>query len=240
MPRLSVIMLSYNDYPNVNRRLAQFVQMIDNHSEVIWVDNASTEPEFVGGTKFWVNAYQKLNKRLSVYRMKSNVGFQAANNYAVEKASGDLVLITQPDVLFHDLNFINALRNSPLEDDMILGGRLISFDGGWNKLRGADGKDYVIPYLEGFLLFMYKKAFLDIGGFDPIYYPADMEDIDFSLKALQKGYKLAEISTKDFKHLGGQSFIASNLADSRRQTTEKNKIKFDEKWREEVVKIFGG
>lgn len=241
MIKLSIIMVSWNDYRNTNNRLIQFTKMIDKEMELIWVDNASTENEFLKGKRFWIDAYQKLGFNLSVYSMKSNVGFQEGYNFGVEKAKGTVYIITQPDVVFSDLNLFKAIKNSNISDKLILGGRLIGWDGGWNKVIDDDGNTFIIPYLEGWLLVLSKKIWQDIGGFDLQYFPADMEDIDFSLTALSKGYELAEIEPKVFSHIGGQSFSSSSVSgNARLERTKINKNKFDEKWKSKLKFIFGG
>ena len=241
MNKLSIIMVSWNDYRNTNNRLLQFIKMMDKDMELIWVDNASTDGGYVAGKSFWVEAYKKMNRSLSLYSMRDNVGFQAGYNYGVSKATGNIILVTQPDVVFSDINLFSSIQNARVDETLILGGRLISWDGGWNSLLGTDNKKYVIPYIEGWLLVMSKKVWDDIGGFDLQYFPADMEDVDFSLTALSKGYGLAELEPKVFTHIGGQSFASSSVSgDVRLERTKINKEKFDNKWKDKLQFIFGG
>ena len=233
MNKLSIVMVSWNDYRNTNNRLLQFIKMMDKDMELIWVDNASTDGGYLAGKAFWVEAYKKLGKSLSLYSMKDNVGFQAGYNYGVSKASGN--------VIFSDNNLFFSIQESKVDNSLILGGRLISWDGGWNSLVGSDGNKYVIPYLEGWLLVMSHKVWDDIGGFDLQYFPADMEDVDLSLTALSKGYGLAELEPKVFTHIGGQSFTSSSITgDARLERTKINKEKFDNKWKDKLQFIFGG
>ena len=103
----------------------------------------------------------------------------------------------------------------------LMGATLLRRDTGWNRFG-----DRVIPYLEGWFLFMAADVFQSIGGFDERYSPCDYEDVDFSYAAEEKGIKLVKVPMP-LRHIGGQTGV---LLPERREITKRNRIKFAKKW----------
>jgi len=99
MPKLSVIILSYNTRDYILKCLRsieeQNLSIHDGKLEVIVSDNGSTDGsvEEIRSRFPWVKLLEN----------KNNVGFAAGNNRAIKKAKGDLILLLNSDtVVFPD------------------------------------------------------------------------------------------------------------------------------------------
>src|SRR3972149_1122004 len=103
--------------------------------------------------------------------------------------------------------------------------------GGWNEVD-INGRHYVIPYAEGWLLGCTKKAWKELGGFDLDYGKYDYEDIDLTMKALELGYNIVNLNSHKVKHIGGATIYKVNP--NRVEITNRNRILFTEKWKDKI------
>lgn len=87
---LSLIVVSYNNRPTLQRCLASVIQRSDVSTEVIVVDNASSD----GGA---VDAQREFPE-IQLISNTHNVGFAAAANQGLAKARGEWIGLLNPDV----------------------------------------------------------------------------------------------------------------------------------------------
>ncbi|MGV3614922.1 MAG: glycosyltransferase family 2 protein [Fimbriimonas sp.] len=117
MPRVSVIVVSFNTREKLRRCLAQ----IEPHHETVVVDNASVDgsPEMV----------REAFPHVRLIASPSNLGFGRANNLGCDHATGDLVLFLNSDA-YADPGAIDRLA-SVFDDPGVVaaGGRLLNPDG---------------------------------------------------------------------------------------------------------------
>lgn len=112
-PKVSIIIIHFQ----AKKELFNLIQSIKSTKprlayEIIVVDNDN---------------YKKLEKDLKIkfpqvkyYRSESNIGFGAANNFAVKKAQGDLLLFLNPDVIIRDNSIDDLYRKYLMENPGIL------------------------------------------------------------------------------------------------------------------------
>jgi GT2 family glycosyltransferase len=81
--------------------------------------------------------------------------------------------------------------------------------------------------LNGWLLACTKEAWKELGGFDPIFGISDAEDIDISLTALSKGFKLVKLEKSNLTHMGG---MTAGADPNRIVRTNENIKKLNDKW----------
>src|SRR6267142_1642549 len=123
MPRLSIVIVTYNSAGQIDaclRSLVEHPPSIDH--EIVVVDNASTD-----GT---ASAIRTRWNRIRVIDAGANVGFARANNLGIQQTFGDLVLLLNPDtsVPAGALDrLVAALEARP--DAAIVGPRLVNADG---------------------------------------------------------------------------------------------------------------
>jgi len=216
----SIIIPCFNHYDLLHQLLWDLYKTNkDDIDEVVIVDDASTDEGFQDGIEgFWFK--QKLLP-IKVLTLQTNSGFLKASNAGVKFSSGDVVFLISTDVRIRE-NFIVQARGI-LSDfpNFEVGGRLITFDTGWNTLNGN-----LFPYLEGWLIGCTKELWKLVGGFDERFSPNDYEDIDFSTSVLRMGGDLAELIV-DVEHIGAQT-LGYNPA--REAITVRNKELFRSKW----------
>ncbi|HEX6100207.1 MAG TPA: glycosyltransferase family 2 protein [Thermoanaerobaculia bacterium] len=85
--RITIVLVTWNSAPYLGRCLEGILQQTYRDRELIVVDNASTDP----------SAAIAEPHAARVIRNESNRGFSAAVNQALEVASGDFLLVVNPD-----------------------------------------------------------------------------------------------------------------------------------------------
>ncbi len=204
-PIISIIFPSYNGAKFLKRNLDS-IKTLDNLNEIelIIIDNKSKDSS--------INIIKSYDKEINLKLIKNkvNVGFAEACNFGVRNSNGEFIFITNQDVIFpHD--FFEKLKqiyyNYKSKHEIVISPALV-FENGNIHYFGAKihflgfsytpelglklPKDKIIKItqrLSGGSVFIKKKLFLDIGGFDKeffMYY----EDTDLSLKILRNGNKI--------------------------------------------------
>jgi GT2 family glycosyltransferase len=97
---VSVTVVTYNSGRFIKRCLESALAQKGPEKEIIVIDNASTD-----GT---VDILEQFEDRCQIIYNEENMGFAAAQNQAIQLASGDWILTLNPDVLLMP-NFIGAL-----------------------------------------------------------------------------------------------------------------------------------
>lgn len=88
---VSVIIIQYNNSHLTRDAIESFLKYHRDNFEIILVDNNSTEPQAAKIADEFAN--------LKFIRCEKNLGFGAANNLAVQKSSGDILLFLNNDVI---------------------------------------------------------------------------------------------------------------------------------------------
>lgn len=224
--KLSVIILNYNVryfLEQAVRSVQQAISVMD--AEIIVIDNASSDDSCA--------MMKELFPQIRLIENSENVGFSKANNQAVAEASGDYVCILNPDTAVPHNIFSNCFHHiSEIKNLGILGVRLMDGTGNFlpeskrniptpksaiSKLLGArkknngyyandldDSDTGEAPILPGAFMLLKRSVFNEVGGFDEDYFMYG-EDIDFSYKILQAGYKNYYLGTEGILHYKGES-----------------------------------
>lgn len=91
MADLSIIIVNYNVYGHLIECIRSIKNNLsDTDYEIIVVDNNSTDRS--------IDNLVKLFPDVNLYKMDRNIGFGAANNFAVKHASGKYLLLINPDI----------------------------------------------------------------------------------------------------------------------------------------------
>lgn len=162
--------------------------------EILVVDDAS-EDDSVGmlGHEF---------PDVRVLALDENVGFGAACNRGFREASHDLVLLLNSDMEVTP-GSIELLRAHLAEPDVFAAGPQYAKpgrpvappDNGLGPVRpqlGAPGGGGLLS----------RDRFLELGGFDPLYYPFYWEDIDLGWNAWRRGWRIVRDTRACFVHVG--------------------------------------
>jgi len=230
VPRVSVIIPSYNRAHVLERALDSVFAQTFTDFEVIVVDDASTDntAELVAGID---------DSRLRFLRHETNQYAGGARNTGMAAAKGEYIAFLDSD----DLWLPHKLREQVAQldeagSDWVAGytGALVNMKGGLNErseYRPRHTGDVLRNYLLGeFTIwtptFIFRRALLDeVGNFDPDLIRG--EDIDFYLRILQKG-KLACLTEPAVElFIEVDKGVADTAAESDRLFLEKNAALID-------------
>ena len=115
-PLVSIVVVTWNSAPFLHRCLEALHAQTYRPTEVIVVDNASTDES------------REIAKGATVIANETNRGFSAAVNQGIARANGEFVLLCNPDA-FLDPRYIEAIVDVMGEDVGSATGTLIREDG---------------------------------------------------------------------------------------------------------------
>lgn len=103
MKKLSVIIVSYNVKYYLEQCLSALLWVLrDIDSEVIVIDNHSKD-----GSVEYIN--ERFGKQVTLISSNHNLGFAKANNVAIRQASGEVILMLNPDTIVTDASIRDTL-----------------------------------------------------------------------------------------------------------------------------------
>jgi GT2 family glycosyltransferase len=216
----TIIIPFYDCFDLVWSRLAEIsVWGTKNETELILANDGSVEEK----------TYEMLARarvQFPFFRtvgFDKNRGFASINNYASQYAQGDVLCFLSSDVKI----FKPFWRDIPEKLGVWSGGKLYTYDTGWNAFDGT-----IVPYLEGWMVACRKSEFENLGGWDERFDPHDYEDVDLSLKAQCAGYQLRQIEDGQLQHIGCGTIGRKKTIDARLAVTNHNREVFYDKWKE--------
>lgn len=242
-PVLSVVMVTYGGWDWPIRSL----EALEEHTlvpfEVICVDNDSWD-----GTG---ELLEDLVAGVTLIRNRRNLGFAGAANQAAERARGAYLCFLNPDCLVTPGWF------RPLRDALSRRGiaaaipRFVGIDGrvqeagsvvdrqGWTEAvgRGAAAQDpaYLFPrvvdYGSAACLVIRREAFLEVRGFDPVYFPAYCEDVDLAFRLADAGMRTVYEPRASVIHAGS----VSTSSITRDRLIERNRRILLRRWGERLA-----
>jgi GT2 family glycosyltransferase len=220
--RFSIIIPCYKHPDLANQILMDIYQNCPTVDEVIVVDDASKDVKTSACYDFWKTVQ---SFPLRVIELEENVGFLKASNRGLREATGDIIALISSDVrIKKDLKKAVSEIMSP-HDKVLLGGRLLDYDTGWNCFDGR-----IFPYIEGWALIMAKMGWTMLGYFDEQFAPHDFEDVDLSTEAINAGCELKAFAPWQgdvLEHMVAQTI---GYSDERRAITEAHRELFRAKW----------
>lgn len=233
--KLSIVILNYNRADLLSKRMMDMIANVPHEDvEVVVVDNGSTDDTALKIFEWWRNS--KLSFPVKFYHIDKNQGFSGGMNFGITVAKGNIVLCLSNDVQVCGSTLCSTILDIfDKGDKILLGGRIIDWNSGWNTFT-ISGKSYTVPYCEGYAVAMTKQNWEALDYFDTIYSPYDYEDVDLSMKALQAGIILKSLPPEMFIHQSGQTISGEGRMD----ITKANQQKFFDKWKDYIPKILGG
>ncbi len=186
---ISVVIPNFNSSRTISACLDSVFSSRFNNYEVIVVDDCSEDasPEII----------KEFPCRL--YRLEEHSGAAAARNHGARKARGEIIFFTDSDCLLQPgtLERIRGFFESS-EDGYILGGTYTPLSQDrrffsdfqsvfihYSETKHPESPDYIPTHA----MAIKRSDFFDIGGFDAESLPI-LEDVEFSHRARQRGYRL--------------------------------------------------
>jgi GT2 family glycosyltransferase len=200
---ISIIIPNYNGKALLEKNIPSVYNALKSSDitdfEIIIADDASPDDsvEFVR-TKY---------PDIILIENKINLGFGGNVNSGIHKAAKDLVLMLNNDVVLTDGYFKNLLPYFEKPDTFGVMSRIIGLDS--DKIQdGAKYPNYkfanIAPntnyisntksdlyslYLSGANALVIRQKLQELGGFDEIFNPFYLEDVDLGIRAWRLGYK---------------------------------------------------
>lgn len=191
---VSILIVGWNSKELLNKNLPILIQASKNPKnkidQIIIVDNGSRDGS--------VELLEKNYPGILLFSNKENQGYAKACNFGIKKATNNLVVILNPDVIPNKDFLENCL---PLfSDEKIFS---VSFNEGnfgpgkivWEKgfleikKTSAEEKITTSDWPSGGSSIFKKEIWEKLGGMNDLFSPAYFEDVDLGLRALSKGFK---------------------------------------------------
>ena len=235
MPRLSIIIVTYNSADHIDACLRS---LIDNSPaldhEVVVIDNASTD-----GTAAAIRARWN---GVRVIDAGANLGFARANNLGIQQTFGPLILLLNPDTSVPAGaidTLVSALERRP--DVAVAGPRLVDADGraelSFGRMisplaelrqkflvRGSHRAGAVATYVESLTRreqevdwvsgasMLVRRADAEAAGLMDERYFMYAEDVDFCAAIRARGRRVLFCPSAEVVHLRGQSRAKASTA----------------------------
>lgn len=190
MVDISIIIPAYNSRRQISHCLEALSRQTvprDNY-EIIVVDDGSLDGTQAAAREFGVQVVRQ-----------THAGPAAARNHGVNCSNGTILLFTDADcVPQHD--WIEKMASS-FRDPQVAGAKGVyrtnqrglvarfvqaEFEEKYDRMGKAAYIDFVDTYSAGYR----RSVFLENGGFDPTFPGTSAEDIEFSFRLSQRGYKM--------------------------------------------------
>jgi GT2 family glycosyltransferase len=230
---VSVVICNFNKVDLLLKCLQSISHQTYKNIEIILVDNNSLDGS--------VEKVSDIYPSVKIIKSKINLGFAQGNNQGVGIASGKFIFLLNNDTELFE-NAIETLVKTYIPKALLSACQIATYDRTIQRTgAGVDIFGYPfqetelqktrIFYADGAALFMKKKDFIDIGGFDSRLFMFQ-EDIDLSWRARLMGYSILPCWDAKLFHVFGGTAKASigfdksyNTSLFRRYHNEKNIIR---------------
>lgn len=248
-PKASIIIVTFNNL-KLNRLCLESIYARTEwpNFEVIVIDNNSTD-----GTPVYLKEAETAFPNLRVILNKSNLGFAAANNIGLRRATGDYLVLLNNDTVVTRGWISTLIRHLHRDPTIGLIGPVTNTIGNeaqvevdytrledmpaWaaNFVRAHDGKVFSIPMLAMFCVAMKKEVFEKVGWLDEQFGIGMFEDDDYAQRIKLAGLRLV-CAADSFVHHFGQAAFKELIANGKYDALfEENRRRYEQKWNMEWV-----
>jgi GT2 family glycosyltransferase len=204
-PLVSIVALNWDHYDDLT---GPFIHAIDTWTarpfELVVVDQGSNERD-----RCQLKRAAAHRDWLRVVQLEENVGFPGGCNVGARDARGEVVVFMNNDILIHG-DWLTPIRQVLASEPKAVVGCSLVRRGGWNEFRLGNGREVVVPYLEGWLLAVRREFLEEVGFFDEAFGKGSMEDVELCWRAVRAGYELVALSLP-LVHLRGRTVMDGRL-----------------------------
>ncbi|MBI4320006.1 MAG: glycosyltransferase family 2 protein [Chloroflexi bacterium] len=221
---VSAIIVTYNSEAHIKGCLEALLRSTYPISQFIVVDNASTD-----NTVRIVEANFPMAQLL---KNDGNLGFAGGVNAGLARATGDIIVVVNPDVVVEREwlgELVKAVVDNP--DAGIVGSKLLFGDGrtiqhaggilkypvalsdhyGYGELDvGRYDRLRDVDYVTGAALAIRREVLQSLGGFDETFYPAYFEETDLCRRIKMAGFKVLYVPTAVGIHYESASAVRNS------------------------------
>ncbi len=207
---VSVIIVSYQSAAHVRDCLASAQAQEGIQSEILVVDNASSDDT--------AGVVRNLGQGVTLLANRDNLGFGRACNQGFAASRGRFIYFLNPDAQLVQSDALARLGRA-LEDHPrwgMAGTRILSVEG---QIVSPPATSYPgqfhtrndfarlpgqIAWVLGASMFFRREVFAALGGFDPDFF-LHSEETDLCLRLRQQGYEIGLVDDVAVRHIGGAS-----------------------------------
>jgi len=219
--KLSVIIVNFQSKHHLGKCLASIAEKIKRKidTEIIIINNDCNED---------LESVVSCFSDIRLINQEKNIGFGTANNLGAKSAQGEFILFLNPDTEILSKDIGRVLEEFDANEEIgIIGSGLIDEEGEaqewgagsetglWDILRNNAGfpksrkiwrskKKIMADWVSAAALFMPRKAFLDVLGFDESIFMY-FEDMDLCKRVRRGGKKVVFFPEFKVKHICGGS-----------------------------------
>lgn len=228
MLAVSFIIVNYNTYTYTLNSITTLKQNLKNIKyEIILIDNNSKEIE--------INNITKYHKDVKYFKLKNNIGYSQANNFAVEKCSYPVICFVNPDIVFTSVDYFKIINYVIQNKEAgacapILTNKDYSLQFSFGKFPSFlielmealylikiyrmintfftlkyKKEPIEVDWVSGAFLMIRKEHFESINGFDPDFF-LNFEDIDLCKRLRLNNFKNYVFPSLKCVHFGNSSF----------------------------------
>ena len=189
-PRVSLIVVTMNRKEILKRCLESFSFQLHKDYEVIIVDNASSD-----GTG---DLIRHAFPHVRYFFLTTNSGIPGGRNHGIRMAQGEFCVFIDDDAVFAENNALDQVISYFRSDNCLgcLAFRIVQPGDGCEEYKSiprADKRilqeDYECSYFCGAGFAVRRSIFLEMGMFwEPLFFIG--EELDFSYRLVNKGYKI--------------------------------------------------
>jgi len=218
MKNVSFIIPTFNGTHLLEKNLPAVLSAAQNNDEIVIIDDAGSDGTFewlqkkfvlrnvekISEYSVWKNICVEKNKTLFIVVIQNytNLRFAKSCNRAIELSKYELIFLLNndvspsPDILisllphFEDKN-IFAVGCLEKEGNVLSGKKRLWFARGmFMHSKGDDFENTEMDWISGGSGIFDKEKWIQLHGFDPLFYPAYWEDVDLGYRARKKGWKI--------------------------------------------------
>ncbi len=221
-PLVSIVIVTYNSEESIAKCLKSIYLNTTIVYEIILIDNASKNDV----EKFISNEFD-YSFPITIIQNEKNLGFSKASNQGMQKAQGDFVVLLNPDTVvlqgwaeqlinhFGDevgavgpiSNYAAGFQNFKKHVKKDLQGNFTIEELSHQIFKANKDKSIETKLLIGFCVMIRKEVIEKVGLLDEDLFLGN-DDLDYSLRVKESGYKLL-IATDTFVYHEGQTSFAT-------------------------------
>lgn len=194
--KISVVVTNWNGLKLLKKNLETIIKNSPEAQEIILADDASQDESVSFAAQI-----KSVYPQLRIISHRKNIGFGANSNDAVNKATGDLIVLFNNDIVPQPNYISNSLKHFSDPNVFGVGFAEIGHEN-WARFFWKNGylqhepgisnlhKTHISGWVSGGSSIIRKSLFQKLGGFDHIYHPFYSEDLDLGYRAWKSGFTL--------------------------------------------------
>ncbi|MFA6610249.1 MAG: glycosyltransferase family 2 protein [Candidatus Omnitrophota bacterium] len=229
-PQVDIIIPVYNQPELTKKCLDSIAARQDIPYRLIIIDNASS-PE----TKKLLNDLRSSHQNVRIVINKENAGWVKAVNQGMRLSESPYICIMNNDTVVKTDKWLSGLiKVAETENTIGLVNPRFHI-----KKEASCGEPYVeIDFCRGYCILIKRAVMNKIGWLDEDYGMGYYDDDDYSVRAIQEGFRCVRANDIIVEHLGDSTFSAVFGDARRRDLHQKNKELFYSKWGSRLKLLF--